>query len=449
MFSVFSLVLALDDGLARTPPMGYRTWNDVHGIVDAAYVQKMVDAVVSRQRLVDGKPMSLLDLGYARVGLDDGWQACGTGYAPAGQKPSFHAADGTPLVNKTIFPSLKAMVTYGHSKGVLMDFYGLNCICMDEYTLQAEQSWGDTCYAGDVKLLLDAGFDGIKIDNCGDDQGRGYVARTAAINASASGKILIENSNQGFGNPWPDGIPSRNPPGPPRENPPNRSVLPNYCPFHMFRSGGDIGPSFGDIYGKLQFTRPYLDAVSPVSRPGCWAFPDMLEVGNFEGDKAFVESRSHFGAWCVISSPLLLSTALADNAVMDAIWPIVSNTDAIRINQMWHGHPGRFVTEGPGYQLWAKVGANGSQAVFLLNHGDAPLKAISVALADVGLSCSSSAPCAAYDVWARADLPEVGATWDVANLAPHDSQFVSISPPKRVELDPTLSPEISQTERVA
>ena len=31
----------------------------------------------------------------------------------------------------------------------------------------------------------------------------------------------------------------------------DRSVLPDYCPFHMFRSGGDIGPSFGNIFAKL------------------------------------------------------------------------------------------------------------------------------------------------------------------------------------------------------
>lgn len=38
-------------------------------------------------------------------------QACGTGY-----QGSFHDEAGTPLVNKTKFPSLKDLVTYGHSK---------------------------------------------------------------------------------------------------------------------------------------------------------------------------------------------------------------------------------------------------------------------------------------------------------------------------------------------
>ena len=109
----------------------------------------------------------------------------------------------------------------------------------------------------------------------------------------------------------------------------------------MFRSGGDIGPDWGNIYGKLQYVRPYLTLNKPVSRPGCWAFPDMLEVGNFVGPRNLTESRTHFGAWCIVSSPLYLSTALADKARMDAIWPIISNREAIAVNQMWHGHPGR------------------------------------------------------------------------------------------------------------
>ena len=32
-------------------------------------------------------------------------------------------------------------------------------------------------------------------------------------------------------------------------------------------------------------------------RPGCWAYPDMLEVGNFVGPNSYNESRTHFGAW--------------------------------------------------------------------------------------------------------------------------------------------------------
>ena len=36
-------------------------------------------ALADRSRLVDGKPTSLLDLGFDRIGMDDNWQACGAG----------------------------------------------------------------------------------------------------------------------------------------------------------------------------------------------------------------------------------------------------------------------------------------------------------------------------------------------------------------------------------
>jgi hypothetical protein len=63
-----------------------------------------------------------------------------------------------------------------------------------------------------------------------------------------------------------------------------------------------------------------------MSQPGCWAYPDMLEVGvtgqngKSEGGLTSYEQRSHFGLWCVISSPLTLSFDLGDPATMDKAW---------------------------------------------------------------------------------------------------------------------------------
>ncbi len=64
-------------------------------------MQSIMDKMVERTRLVDGKPTSMLDLGYSDCGLDDAWQACG-----AGVNGSFHDAAGNPLVNLQRFPSM-------------------------------------------------------------------------------------------------------------------------------------------------------------------------------------------------------------------------------------------------------------------------------------------------------------------------------------------------------
>eukprot|EP01079_Euglenida_sp_SAG-EU17-18_P002598 gene2598-3301_t len=431
LVSALSTASAKDDGLALTPPMGYRTWNDMHGDVSDAKVRAVVDAVVRKRAHQSGVPTSLFDLGYTRVGTDDGWQACGTGWAPAGLKPSFHAQDGTPLVNKTIFPDMAAMVKYGHDKGVEMDFYLDNCICMDEYTLQADPEWGAKSYLGDAQLLIDSGFDGVKIDNCGDDQGKGFVARTEDL-WNRSVHLLVENSNQGDGNPM---FNHGKPPGPPRENPANGS---DFCPYHMFRSGGDIGPDYGNIYGKLQFAKPYLDPKTPISRPGCWAFPDMLEVGNFNGPLAVTESRTHFGAWCVVSSPLFISFDVTNDKrfptqLLDQVWPIISNREAIAVNQEWGGHPGRLAAEGPNWQAWAKPYSHPTggriAAVVLSAPGASKPLDISIKYSDLGV-CNTNVHYQIRDVWAQADIgftTGCNSTWDIKALAVHDSKFFTFS----------------------
>merc|ERR1712167_188056 len=86
---------------------------------------------------------------------------------------------------------------------------------------------------------------------------------------------------------------------------------------------------------------------SNLSYPGCWAYPDMLEVGCKHGpggphDPGLSpqETRSHFGAWCIVSSPLTLSHDVNNDTVTDQIWPVISNREAIAINQAWAGHSG-------------------------------------------------------------------------------------------------------------
>ena len=109
-FALLAPVAALDNGLAITPPMGWRSWNCFHGAASAASIRAVADAMASRARAGDdGAPTSLVDLGYARLGVDDGWQDCGAGY-----DGSFHAADGTPLLNASKFDDLAGLVAYGH-----------------------------------------------------------------------------------------------------------------------------------------------------------------------------------------------------------------------------------------------------------------------------------------------------------------------------------------------
>ena len=57
-----------DNGLALTPPMGWRSWSSLGGGVTQEKMEKQMEAMVDKSRDVDGKPTSLLDLGYINCG---------------------------------------------------------------------------------------------------------------------------------------------------------------------------------------------------------------------------------------------------------------------------------------------------------------------------------------------------------------------------------------------
>ena len=50
--------------------------------------------------------------------------------------------------------------------------------------------------------------------------------------------------------------------------------------------------------------------------------------------------RSHWGLWCIVSSPLVLGFDMNISATMDRVWPIITNTEALAVNHNWAGKPG-------------------------------------------------------------------------------------------------------------
>jgi len=77
----------------------------------------------------------------------------------------------------------------------------------------------------------------------------------------------------------------------------------------------------------------------------------MLEVGRIKTkDPAMTKSwnRAHFGAWCVISAPLILGLDVSQPALVTPVVDIITNAEAVSINQQWSGHPGGLVWSGQG-----------------------------------------------------------------------------------------------------
>ena len=170
----------------------------------------------------------------------------------------------------------------------------------------------------------------------------------------------------------------------------------------------------------------------------------MLEVGcahgpGGAGDPGLTiqETRAHFGAWCIVSSPLILSHDVNNATIMDAIWPIIANKEALAINQAWAGFSGSvfqeateraiFFKEGGSvgaWQFWNKPVGGGKVAVLMMNHA-ATQATLSVALASVpGLTGSSFM---VRDVWARKDIGAMSGNYTVT-LDSHDAAFILLTP---------------------
>ena len=70
--------------------------------------------------------------------------------------------------------------------------------------------------------------------------------------------------------------------------------------------------------------------------------------------------------------PLTLSFDLTNATLMDELWPIITNPEALAVSQSWHGHPGSLAdqdvdTAGKAWQVWSKPQENGGVAVLLVD----------------------------------------------------------------------------------
>jgi alpha-galactosidase len=125
-----SFVSAHDNGLAQTPPLGWRSWNLYEGNVHQIDITRIMDGMARRRHnRTDhlGNIISLADLGYRDVGLDDTWQRCNSPDAAEGMH--YHDLYGNPIVNYDRFPSLSEMTEHAKKLNLTAGWYANNCAC--------------------------------------------------------------------------------------------------------------------------------------------------------------------------------------------------------------------------------------------------------------------------------------------------------------------------------
>ena len=331
------LLAAAAGSAPRAPPMGWSSWYAYGGGVTQQQMEAGYRAMADRSR----GGVSLLDVGYVHAKLDDGWQACHSGFNGS----SFHGPDGRPLVNKTKFPNITAMTAVAASLGLKPAMYYNNYICHESMPPGGvDGSRYKQMLQGSVDFLFDQGFDGVKIDSGGpfNNMEEWHVAfeETRKRLRPEGEPLFVENCHQGGQEP-------------------NAS----WCPFDIFRTAGDPGVVGWEV--EMIQTAAVLNR----SYDGCWAYPGYASYAqaiatdaNVTGSKGYNDSKTQFSVHSVASSPLVLSFDLNVNnkshgRSLDTVWSIITNRAAIKINQQWEGSPGALLRlwspHNPAFPLYA------------------------------------------------------------------------------------------------
>ncbi len=304
------------DQLAKTPPMGWNSWNKFHCDVSETLIMQTADALVST---------GMKDAGYEYIVIDDCWQVS-------------RDENGEIVVDKERFPhGMKYLADYVHSKGLKFGIYS----SAGTVTCQRRPGGFGHEYQ-DARTYARYGVDYLKYDWCGSTSQDAKSSYTNMSNAlkTAGRPIVFSICEWGSNKPW------------------------EWAGTvgHLWRTTGDISDNWNsmiDIFNRQKDLARYAG-------PGKWNDPDMLEVGN--GGMTTEEYRTHFSLWCMLASPLMAGNDLQN--MTPETKAILLNKEMIAIDQDSLGQQATCYRDNGDYQIWVKSLSNNEKAICLLNKSD-------------------------------------------------------------------------------
>ncbi len=337
-----ALCFAQNTQLARTPPMGWSSWNHFACEVSDVIIRAQADAMVTT---------GMKAAGYTYVNIDDCWE---------GKRDAQGFIQGNGK-----FPDMKALADYVHSRGLKVGIYSSPGATTCEYY---EGSLGHE--EQDAQTYAAWRFDYLKYDWCY-TQGDQIEANKKMYEAvRKTGRPMVFSLSGNSGRVWTWGA----------------SVGAN-----LWRTTDDMRDNYYIMIGK-GLSQAGLEK---FAGPGHWNDPDMLEIGN--GGMGEDEWRVQMSLWSILAAPLIATLDLTH--APPAALAILTNPEVIAVDQDSSGIPGQRISkEGP-LEVWMKPLADGSKAVGLFNFEDG-LAPITVNFRDIGLAESASL----RDLWARKDL---------------------------------------------
>jgi alpha-galactosidase len=327
--------LALNNGLALTPPMGWNDWNAFGCNVNEQLVEQTADTIVNS---------GMKAVGYQYVNIDDCWMA------------SSRDGSGRLVPDPVKFPhGITGVANYVHGKGLKLGIYesaGTATCAGFPGSLNHEQT--------DANTFASWGVDYLKYDNC-NNQGVPWQTRYNAMRdalANTGRPIVYSLCEWGENSVWTWGAGTGN----------------------LWRTTGDINASFGSMLSIFHANV----GLAQFAGPGGWNDPDMLEVGN---GMSFTEDRAEFSLWAEMAAPLIAGTDL--RGASPATLSLYTNADVVAVDQDPLGRQGRMVSSSGGLDVLAKPLSNGDVAVVLFNENGGPAT-ISTSASAVGAASSSS-----------------------------------------------------------
>ncbi|MBO4955689.1 MAG: alpha-galactosidase [Muribaculaceae bacterium] len=295
LFTAIAVASVIALWAIETLTMGWSSWNTYRVDISADLICRQADAMAQS---------GLGDAGYRYINIDDGF---------FGGRDS----SGNLLVHPHRFPDgLRPVVDHIHALGFKAGIYsdaGRNTC--GSFWDNDSAGIGVGFYghdANDAKLYFhDLGFDFIKIDFCGGDANQNfghidlderarYTAIREAIDAVGRNDVRINVCRWAFPGTWVRNIGS------------------------SWRIDSDISPHWSAIK-RIIAANNYLSA---YAGQGHYNDMDMLEIGRGLSD---AEERTHFGMWCVMSSPLLIGCDLT--SIPEQSLRLISNPELIAVNQ--------------------------------------------------------------------------------------------------------------------
>ena len=272
----------------ETPTMGWSSWNTFAVNISENIIKGQADAMVSQ---------GLKDAGYQYINIDDGFQ-----YG--------RLANGKVRIHPQRFPrGLKVVSDYIHSKGLKAGIYSDAGDCTCGSLSNGDTKNTDVGFYGHEQQDADfyfneLNFDFIKVDYCG--------GMHLGLNEQAQ-YTAIHDAIVGTG----------------------KNVRYNLCRWAYPGTWcHDISTSWrttGDIYDGWASVKSILAEnlyMSAYCYDGCYNDMDMLEVGRSMSEE---EDKTHFGMWCIMSSPLLIGCNMA--TIKEKPLALLKNPELIALNQ--------------------------------------------------------------------------------------------------------------------